>query len=75
MANSNSVHICRFPILQPLWTEVLSIGLPRTIFTVVVDMERTIDKPGPYAQYAGDLLGLTDIIRTESESWSIKSIT
>jgi hypothetical protein len=50
-------------------------GLPRTVFTVVVDMERTIEKPGPYAQYAGDLLGLTDVILTESESWSIKSVT
>jgi hypothetical protein len=50
-------------------------GLPRTVFTVVVDMERTIEKPGPYAQYAGDLLGLTDVIQTESESWTIKSVT
>ena len=50
-------------------------GLPRTVFTVVVDMERTIEKPGPYAQYAGDFLGLTDIIMNENESWSIKGVT
>jgi hypothetical protein len=50
-------------------------GLPRTVFTVVVDMERTIEKPGPYAQYAGDYLGLTDIIMNENESWSIKGVT
>ena len=50
-------------------------GLPRTVFTVVVDMERTIEKPGPYAQYADDLLGLTDVIKNENESWSIESIT
>jgi hypothetical protein len=50
-------------------------GLPRTVFTVVVDMERTIEKPGPYAQFADDLLGLTDIIKNESESWSIEGIT
>ena len=50
-------------------------GLPRTVFTVKVDMERTINIPGPYAQFAGDLLGLTDVIQTESESWSIKGIT
>ena len=50
-------------------------GLPRTVFNVVVSMERTIEKPGPYAQYAGDLLGLTDIILTENESWAIKDIT
>lgn len=50
-------------------------GLPRTGFTVVVDMERTIEKPGPYAQFADDLLGLTDVIKNESESWSIEGIT
>ncbi|MEI6049904.1 MAG: DUF4831 family protein [Bacteroidota bacterium] len=50
-------------------------GLPRTVFNVVVEMERTIEKPGPYAQFAGDLLGLTDVIENESESWSIESIT
>ena len=50
-------------------------GLPRTVFTVKVDMERTINRPGPYAQFAGDMLGLTDVIQTESESWSIKEIT
>jgi len=50
-------------------------GLPITVFTVKVNMERTIEKPGPYAQFAGDLLGLTDVIHSESESWSIKDIT
>ena len=50
-------------------------GLPRTVFTVVVNMERTIEKPGPYAQFAEDLLGLTDAIKNEDESWSIESIT
>ena len=50
-------------------------GLPRTVFTVVVDMERTIEKPGPYAQFADYLLGLTDVIKNESESWSIEGIT
>ncbi len=49
-------------------------GLPMTVFTVVVDMERTIEKPGPYAQYAGDLLGLSNVIKTGSESWSIEGI-
>ena len=32
-------------------------GLPRTVFTVDVTMERTIEIPGPYASYASDLLG------------------
>jgi hypothetical protein len=50
-------------------------GLPRTVITVTVDMERIIEKPGPYAQYADEMLGLTDVIKNETESWSIEGIT
>jgi len=50
-------------------------GLPRTTFTVYVEMERTIEKPGPYAKFAGDMLGLNNVIQSESEFWSIESIT
>src|SRR5450759_4240368 len=50
-------------------------GLPRTVFTVYVKMERTIEKPGPYARFASDLLGLNDVILSESEFWSIEGIT
>lgn len=50
-------------------------GLPRTVFNIVVEMERTIEKPGPYAQYAYDLLGLSDVVKSENESWSIEGIT
>jgi Domain of unknown function (DUF4831) len=73
-ANSNSVIL---PLSDPTALRDGSIvyGLPRTVFNVVVDMERIIEKPGPYAQYAGDLLGLTNVIQNETESWTIKSIT
>jgi hypothetical protein len=50
-------------------------GLPRTIFTVYVRMERTIEKPGPYARFANDLLGIDNAIQNESESWTIKSVS
>jgi len=50
-------------------------GLPRTVFTVFVEMERTIEKPGPYARFAGDMLGLNNVIQNESEFWSIQGIT
>jgi hypothetical protein len=52
----------------------LIYALPRTVFTVYVGVERTIEKPGPYAQFAGDFLGLGNVIKTETESWSIESI-
>ena len=49
-------------------------ALPRTVFTIYVGVERTIEKPGPYAPFAGDFLGLSKVIKSETESWSIESI-
>jgi hypothetical protein len=49
-------------------------GLPRTVFTFTVEFERTIEKPGPYARYAGELLGLEKVITEENESWTIDGI-
>jgi hypothetical protein len=53
----------------------LVYGLPRTVFTVFVEMERTIEIPGPYARFAGDMLGLDNVIKNESEYWSIRRIS
>jgi hypothetical protein len=53
----------------------LVYGLPRSVFTVVIDMERTIEIPGPYAKYAGDLLGLDDVITRDNEYWDINGIS
>ncbi len=53
----------------------LVYALPRSIFTIKVNMERTIGIPGPYARFAGDLLGLSDVIMNEEELWLIKGIS
>jgi hypothetical protein len=50
-------------------------GLPRTVFSVRVEMERTLEIPGPYARYAADLLGITDAISKDSEFWSITGVS
>lgn len=50
-------------------------GLPRTVFNVVVEMERTIEIPGPYWRYAGDLLGLENVIRNNNEFWAVKGVS
>lgn len=50
-------------------------GLPRTVFNVIVSMERTVEIPGPYWQYAGDLLGLDKVIKNESEYWTINGVS
>jgi hypothetical protein len=50
-------------------------GLPLTVFDIGIEAERTVQKPGPYAAYADDLLGLKDVIKVENEHWTIKGIT
>lgn len=53
----------------------LVYGLPLTVVDVEIEAERLIKKPGPYSRFAGDLLGLTDVIKAENEFWSITGIT
>lgn len=50
-------------------------ALPRTVFTFNVEMERTIELPGPYASYAEELLGLKDVILSEGEYWYLEGIS
>ncbi len=53
----------------------LVYSLPMTVFTIKIEMERTIEIPGPYSKFAGDLLGLNRVILNEGESWSVKGIS
>src|SRR4030043_1906486 len=53
----------------------LIYSLPMTIFTVSIEMDRTINLPGPYAKYAEELLGLKNVIINEDEQWTIRSVS
>jgi hypothetical protein len=52
----------------------LIYALPMTTFNVTVEFERVIRIPGPYSKYAGDMLGLKDVITSQSESWTVSGI-
>ncbi len=53
----------------------LVYALPMTVFNIDIEFEKIFEKPGPYARFAGDLLGLTDVITSPREWWRINSIT
>lgn len=53
----------------------LIYALPRTVFTVKVEAERTLMIPGPYADYAEDFLGLKDVHKAREEHWSLKNLS
>ncbi len=52
----------------------LIYGLPQTVFNIEIDVERRFERPGPYARFAGDMLGIKDVINQEKETWSITGI-
>jgi Domain of unknown function (DUF4831) len=53
----------------------LVYGLPLTVVDVEIEAERVLEIPGPYSRFAADLLGLTDVIKSENEYWTISGIT
>ncbi|HBZ20519.1 MAG TPA: hypothetical protein DEO60_05280 [Bacteroidales bacterium] len=53
----------------------LVYGLPLTVIDIEIETERVVEKPGPYSRFAADLLGLTDVIKSENELWTITGIT
>ena len=52
----------------------LVYALPMTVLHFFVTVEHEIEKPGPYSKYAGEFLGLSDVINEENETWIIKGI-
>jgi len=58
----------------PEGLSALVYGLPQTRLFFEVELEKTIVKKGPYAEYASRMLGLPNVPLKDSESWQIKSI-
>jgi hypothetical protein len=50
-------------------------ALPLTVVDIEIEAERVVEKAGPYGRFAEDLLGLSDIITEDRESWSITGLT
>ena len=64
-------------VVLPLGGEVqvtdgsIVYALPMTVFEFDIIAERTIEVPGPYAAYAGEMLGLDNVTVSETELWSL----
>jgi hypothetical protein len=52
----------------------LVYALPLSVFDIIIEADRIIEKPGPYSRYAEDLLGLKDVIKNDREYWNINRI-
>lgn len=52
----------------------LLYALPMTVFSVTFEFRHTVEKPGPYAKYSAEMLGIKDVITRERETWEISRI-
>ena len=68
-------------VILPLGGEVkvtdgsIVYALPLTVFEFDITARKTIEVPGPYARFAGEMLGLNDVITEEKETWSLADVT
>jgi hypothetical protein len=50
-------------------------ALPLTVFEFDIAAEKMIEVPGPYAAYAGEMIGLDNVIKEENEIWTLTDIS
>jgi hypothetical protein len=68
-------------LIMPLGGEVkvtegsIVYALPQTVFVFDIIARKTTEVPGPYARFAGEMLGLDDVITEENETWSLGDVS
>nr|MCU0410534.1 DUF4831 family protein [Bacteroidales bacterium] len=68
-------------VILPLGGEVkvtdgsIVYALPLTVLEFDIITERTIEIPGPYSEFAKEMIGLEDVIADENEIWSLRDVT
>lgn len=68
-------------VVLPLGGEVrltegsIVYALPQTVFEFDITAIKTTEIPGPYAKFAGDMLGLDDVITTQKVTWKLGTVT
>jgi len=53
----------------------LVYALPLTVFEIDIVAEKRIDRPGPYARFAAEMIGLDNVINSEKESWRLADVS
>ena len=56
------------------YQQSLIYTLPKTTLNVQVDYKRDLFIPGPYADYAGKMLGITGVRKDRDESYAISAV-
>ena len=51
----------------------LTYSLPTTHISIQIEAEHVVKKAGPYYKYAKKYLGTTDVVKEDSEEWTLKN--
>jgi hypothetical protein len=70
----NETTISAYRGQQGTEQSALVYGLPQTRLFFEVDLTKIVVKKGPYAEYAGRMLGLQNVPLKDSETWKIESV-
>ncbi|MDR1154875.1 MAG: DUF4831 family protein [Bacteroidales bacterium] len=73
-AVKNETAISPYSASQPVGPSALVYALPQTRLYFEVELVKTLIRKGPYAEYAGRMLGLQNVPMKDAESWQIRSI-
>ena len=55
-------------------TKGIVCSLPKKSFIIEINYTERITKPGPYSEFAKDLLGIDNVVKTEKKSFTINKI-
>ena len=63
------------PLRPGITPEGVNYFLPKTVFEVVLTAEKTVTKPGEFANYADRYLRLSDVPTEETVEWNLKAVS
>lgn len=69
-----SIRVEKLSEAKKIKSTPLIYVLPQTAFKIEVELEKTVNIPGPYKKYASEYLGVKTIIDEEKTEWKIVSI-
>jgi len=70
----SKVSVKQVSELSNATSNALLYNLPTTVVRVNVEVEKTINKVGPFYRYSQKMLNVTDVVIQDKEEWRIKSV-
>ena len=70
----STIKVTNIKNIESYKEPALIFNLPNTLLEIDVELNKTVFKKGPYADYAAELLGISDFIKEDTDLWQINNI-